>query len=186
MRKLRITTILLIILVLIVFTACGNSNESPTEVELAEEETSEQTSSDLETEDIITIEFDGLDSAILQFNENDNQKSYPYFVETSSATWYLSADDIEVQGLDTMLSELSEIVPLAELDFSEARNVLGSYIDERIPPIDIYTDFAGNANATKTNSAIYMEASNYIKVFGGWDEESNTMNLERYEYINAA
>lgn len=75
------------------------------------------TSSDLETEDIMTIELDGLDSAILQFNEHDNKKSYPYFVETPSATWYLSADDIEAQGLDTMLSELSDIVPLAELDF---------------------------------------------------------------------
>lgn len=102
-------------------------------------------------------------------------------METPSAIWYLSAEDIETQGLDTMLSELSEIVPMSELDFADAREALAPYIDREIPPIDIYTDFVGNANAAETNSGIYMVAGNYMKVFGGW----NILRLNLlHEYIH--
>lgn len=151
MKKPRVTAIVLVFVILAGLVACGDCRESTTEAD------------------------------ILQINDKGNKKSYPYFVETSSATWYLSADDIEAQGLDTMLSEVSEITVMAEQDFSDAREELVSYIDEDIPPVDIYTDFAGNANAAETNSGIYMEAGNYIKVFGGW--EFLRFNL-LHEYIH--
>ncbi len=102
---------------------------------------------------------------LLENNEGNNASSYPYVIHTPSATWYLSAEDMAAQGEDAFFSGLEQLLQNQETDFAEARAVLAPYLQEEIPPIDIYTDFCGHAEESATFGAYYNANRREIRVF---------------------
>ncbi|MGX8688009.1 MAG: hypothetical protein ACSW8K_09465, partial [bacterium] len=78
-------------------------------------------------------------------NGRDNKAVYPYVVHTESSTWYLAKDDIDLLGEEEYYAGLRDILEGMEADFADARDALEGYIQEEIPPVDIYTDFCGKA-----------------------------------------
>ena len=124
-----------------------------------------------------------INSYKVEENLQDNRTTYPYVVYTDSSTWYLSKDDIELLGEENYYAGLKEIVSDMEQDFSDARNALAGYIQEEIPPVDIYTDFCGKAGISEVAGAYYNERSNFIKLFSGWDMAKQSLLHEYVHYL---
>lgn len=116
-------------------------------------------------------------------NDRDNKEVYPYVVHTKSSTWYLAKDDIDLLGEEAYFAGLREILEDMEEDFADARDALQGYIQEEIPPVDIYTDFCGKAAISETAGAYYHEISNFIKVFSGWDMAREALLHEYVHYL---
>ena len=57
------------------------------------------------------------------------------------------------------------------------------YIQEEIPPVDIYTDFSGRAGISEVAGAYYNERSNFIKLFSGWDMAKESLLHEYVHYL---
>ena len=121
-----------------------------------------------------------------QIEENTNSEnkiSYPYVVRTESATWYLAQADIDLMGEDAFYEGLDSILQVQDADFADARARLSGYIWDEIPPIDIYTDFGGNADISESAGAYYHRGRNFIKVFTGWDTTRWTLLHEYVHYL---
>ena len=119
----------------------------------------------------------------IENNQRDNKATYPYFLRTDSSTWYLSGEDISLLGEEDYYAGLAEILNDLEQDFSDARDALTGYIQEEIPPVDIYTDFSGRAGISEVAGAYYNERSNFIKLFSGWDMAKESLLHEYVHYL---
>ena len=119
----------------------------------------------------------------IENNQRDNKATYPYVLRTDSSTWYLSGEDISLLGEEDYYAGLAEILNDLEQDFSDARDVLTGYIQEEIPPVDIYTDFNGRAGISEVAGAYYNERSNFIKLFSGWDMAKESLLHEYVHYL---
>lgn len=120
---------------------------------------------------------------IIEDNQRDNKASYPFVLCTDSSTWYLSGEDISLLGEKDYYAGLAEILNDLEQDFSDARDALTGYIQEEIPPVDIYTDFSGRAGISEVAGAYYNERSNFIKLFSGWDMAKESLLHEYVHYL---
>lgn len=121
---------------------------------------------------------------LLENNEGNNASSYPYVIHTPSATWYLSAEDMAAQGEDAFFSGLEQLLQNQETDFAEARAVLAPYLQEEIPPIDIYTDFCGHAEESAIFGAYYNANRREIRVFQNWDTAAYALLHEYVHYLS--
>ena len=110
-------------------------------------------------------------------------ETYPYVVHMKSATWYLASDDIALLGEEAFFDGLYAILENQEQDFADAREALKGYIDDDIPPIEIRTDFCGKAGMSGTADAYYNGETNYIKLFGGWEDACSTLLHEYVHYL---
>lgn len=112
-------------------------------------------------------------------------ESYPYYIKTASARWYLSTDDIELLGEEAYYDGLYAVLEDAELDFADAREALKGYTFSEIPPIDIFTDFCGKAGIKEEKGlgAYYNAVSNFIKLFVGWDIVRASLLHEYVHYL---
>ena len=119
----------------------------------------------------------------IENNQRDNKATYPYVLRTDSSTWYLSGEDISLLGEEDYYAGLAEILNDLEQDFSDARDALTGYIQEKIPPVDIYTDFIGTAGISEVAGAYYNERSNFIKLFSGWDMAKESLLHEYVHYL---
>ena len=119
----------------------------------------------------------------IENNQRDNKATYPYVLRTDSSTWYLSGEDISLLGEEDYYAGLAEILNDLEQDFSDARDALTGYIQEEIPPVDIYTDFSGRAGISEVAGAYYNERSNFIKLFSGWDMAKESLLHEYVHYL---
>ena len=119
----------------------------------------------------------------IENNQRDNKATYPYVLRTDSSTWYLSGEDISLLGEEDYYAGLAEILNDLEQDFSDARDALTGYIQEEIPPVDIYTDFNGRAGISEVAGAYYNERSNFIKLFSGWDMAKESLLHEYVHYL---
>lgn len=119
----------------------------------------------------------------IENNQRDNKVTYPYVLRTDSSTWYLSGEDISLLGEEDYYAGLAEILNDLEQDFSDARDALTGYIQEEIPPVDIYTDFSGRAGISEVAGAYYNERSNFIKLFSGWDMAKESLLHEYVHYL---
>ena len=119
----------------------------------------------------------------IENNQRDNKATYPYVLRTDSSTWYLSGEDISLLGEEDYYAGLAEILNDLEQDFSDARDALTGYIQEEIPPVDIYTDFSGTAGISEVAGAYYNERSNFIKLFSGWDMAKESLLHEYVHYL---
>ena len=124
-----------------------------------------------------------LNGYIVEENQRDNRTTYPYVVRTESSTWYLSGDDITLLGEEDYYAGLKEILAVMEPDFADAREALHGYIQEEIPPVDIFTDFCGKAGISEIAGAYYNERSNFIKLFFGWDMAKESLLHEYVHYL---
>ena len=119
----------------------------------------------------------------IENNQRDNKATYPYVLRTDSSTRYLSGEDISLLGEEDYYAGLAEILNDLEQDFSDARDALTGYIQEEIPPVDIYTDFSGRAGISEVAGAYYNERSNFIKLFSGWDMAKESLLHEYVHYL---
>ncbi len=120
----------------------------------------------------------------LELNKGENAARYPFLVHTPSATWYLSAEDIAAQGKGAFFRGLEQLLQVQEADFAEARAVLAPYLQEEIPPIDIYTDFCGHAEESATFGAYYNANRREIRVFQNWDTAAYALLHEYVHYLS--
>ena len=120
----------------------------------------------------------------LELNQGENAARYPFLVHTPSATWYLSAEDIAAQGKGAFFRGLEQLLQVQEADFAEARAVLAPYLQEEIPPIDIYTDFFGHAEESATFGAYYNANRREIRVFQNWDTAAYALLHEYVHYLS--
>ena len=120
---------------------------------------------------------------LLENNEGNNATSYPYVIHTPSATWYLSAEDMAAQGEDAFFSGLEQLLQNQETDFAEARAYLSPYLQEEIPPIDIYTDFCGHAEESAIFGAYYNANRREIRLFHDWDQAGYALLHEYVHYL---
>ena len=119
----------------------------------------------------------------IEENQQENKATYPYVVHTESSTWYLAKDDIALLGEEDYYAGLTEILEDMEQDFADARAALAGYLQEEIPPVDIFTDFCGKAGISETAGAYYNERSNFIKLFDGWDTAKEALLHEYVHYL---
>ena len=119
-------------------------------------------------------------------NTGDNATSFPYIVRTPSAVWYLSAADIEKMGEEAFDAGLERILKDQEADFADAREALADYLQEDVPPIDIFTDFAGQTEIGGWGiyGAYYRSDNQSIRVFGDWDVAGATLLHEYAHYLS--
>lgn len=125
----------------------------------------------------------GESSIPLEENTSRTGVSYPYLVRTESATWYLSAADMELLGKDAYMDGLAVLLRNAEQDFADARAALAGCIDPEIPPVNIYTDFCGKAEAAAYSSAHYYDFDRSIRLFHGWDVSAVSLLHEYVHYL---
>lgn len=116
-------------------------------------------------------------------NTGWNKDSYPSFIRTPYAVWYISKADIELLGEDAYYEGLYDILDDAEADFADARAALSGFIPDEIQPIDIYTDFCNKAEASQTADGFYRELGNYIKLFNGWNIARVALLHEYVHYL---
>lgn len=155
-------TILVLLLLSSVFMACGTS--------------STESQSDPAVESAAR--------PVIEDNPGENRTLYPYMVHTPSATWYLAAEDIELLGEDAYYEGLYAILENQEQDFADAREILKGLIPEEIPPVDIYTDFCGNASLSETAGAYYNRQRNFIKLFSDWSVSALSLLHEYVHYLS--
>ena len=116
-------------------------------------------------------------------NTGWNKDSYPCFIRTPYAVWYISKADIELLGEGAYYEGLYAILDDAEADFADARAALSGFIPDEIQPIDSYTDFCNKAEASKMYDAFYRELGNYIKLFRGWNIARIALLHEYVHYL---
>ncbi len=116
-------------------------------------------------------------------NTGRDKDSYPFIVRTPYAVWYISKADIELIGEAEYYEGLYALLDDAEADFADARAALAGFIPDEIQPIDIYTDFCGKAEASKTADAFYRDLGNYIKLFRGWKTARAVLLHEYVHYL---
>lgn len=120
----------------------------------------------------------------LEKNTGNNAVSYPYMIHTPSATWYLSAEDIAAQGEEAFFRGLEQLLQIQEADFADARAALAPYLQEEIPPIDIYTDFSGHAEESAIYGAYYNSSRREIRLFQNWDIAAYALLHEYTHYLS--
>ena len=120
---------------------------------------------------------------LIEKNEGDNAVSYPYVIRTPSAVWYLSAEDMAAQGGEAFFRGLERLLQDQEADFADARAVLAPYLQEEIPPIDIYTDFCGHAEESAIFGAYYNANRREIRLFHNWDQAGYALLHEYVHYL---
>ena len=119
----------------------------------------------------------------IEENKGENAETYPYVVQTKSATWYLAADDIALLGEDAFYEGLYALLENQEADFADAREALKGYIDDDVPPVEIRTDFSGKAEASELFGAYYHKTRNFIKLFDNWEMAETTLLHEYVHYL---
>ncbi len=77
-----------------------------------------------------------------------SEGTYSYVIHTPHATWHLAAADIELLGEEEFFNGLEKILENQEADFEDAIAALAGYLD-KVPVIDIYTDFSGRTEEAK-------------------------------------
>lgn len=115
--------------------------------------------------------------------EGPTSVSYPYLVRTETAVWHLSKDDMELLGQEAYCVGLERILRDQDADFAEARALLAPWLQEEIPPIDIYTDFCGHAEGDEIFGAFYRSANRDIRLFHSWDIAAMSLLHEYVHYL---
>lgn len=109
--------------------------------------------------------------------------TYPYFVRTESAIWYLSKDDIALLGEEAFFRGLYDLLEYQEADFADARAALSGFISEEVEPIIIYTDFCMKSGMSEIAGAYYNYKKNYIKMFTDWNHAKCSLLHEYVHYL---
>lgn len=121
----------------------------------------------------------------LEKNEGRNAASYPYVVHMDSATWYLAKADMELLGEDAYLEGFRALAANQEADFSDAREALKGFIWEEIPPVEIYTDFAGKTEEARFEGGYYY-GDGRIRVFTDWNAAGQSLMHEYVHYLSVS
>lgn len=116
-------------------------------------------------------------------NEGSNAVSYPYVVHTATANWYLSAADLELLGEEAYFEGLELLLRDQDADFADAQAVLRPWLQEEIPPVDIYTDFCGHAEQSEMYGAFYSEGLGGIRLFHDWGMAAYSLLHEYVHYL---
>lgn len=121
-------------------------------------------------------------------NTGDNAEHYPYIVRTPSAVWYLAAADIELMGEEAFFAGLDRLLKDQEADFADAREALADYLPEEIPPVTVYTDFAGLSweGSQHQAGANYNGFINAISLFESWEAAQLSLLHEYVHYLSVA
>ena len=115
--------------------------------------------------------------------EGPTAVSYPYIVRTETAVWHLSKDDMELLGEEAYLEGLERILRDQDADFAEAQALLAPWLQEEVPPIDIYTDFCGHAEGDEIFGAFYRGTNRDIRLFHSWDIAAMALLHEYVHYL---
>ena len=109
---------------------------------------------------------------------------YPFVIPGKDANWYFAAQDVMDMGYPAFLSRYLEIVPLAELDFADAREYLKDYIPKEHPPVDVCTHFFDNSGYNGDLVAgEFISYKNRIYLFTNWDEATYALLHEYIHYL---
>lgn len=118
---------------------------------------------------------------------NDGAKAgteaYPYIVKTKYSVWYLAKADIELQGEDAFFKGLAEVLQYFDEDVEDAQKALAGRIPAKIPPVEIRTDFCGQAGVSETAGAYYNGMVNFIKLFHSWEMVRSALLHEYVHYL---
>ena len=118
---------------------------------------------------------------------NDGAKAgteaYPYMVKTKYSVWYLAQADIELQGEDAFFGGLEEVLQYFDEDVEDAQRALAGRIPAKNPPVEIRTDFCGQAGVSETAGAYYNGMANFIKLFHGWEMVRYALLHEYVHYL---
>ncbi len=119
---------------------------------------------------------------------NDGAKAgteaYPYMVKTEHSVWYLARADIELQGEDAFFAGLTEVLQYFDEDVADAQRALAGRIPAEIPPVEIRTDFCGQAGVSESAGAYYNGMSNFIKLFHSWEMVRYALLHEYVHYLS--
>lgn len=115
--------------------------------------------------------------------EGPTAVSYPFVVRTRYAVWHLSKDDMELLGEAAYLEGLERILQDQDADFGEARELLAPWLQEEIPPIDVYTDFCGHAEGDEIYGAFYRGPYRDIRLYHDWEMVGRSLLHEYVHYL---
>ena len=123
---------------------------------------------------------------VWETNQGEHAVTYPWVIHTPSAVWYLAAADVELLGEETFREGLELVLTAAEADFADARAALGSRLPEEVPPIDIYTDFAGRTEHARVGvyDAYYFGSFNCIYLCRDWETAACSLLHEYVHYLS--
>ena len=118
---------------------------------------------------------------------NDGAKAgteaYPYMVKTEQSVWYLAEADMELQGEDAFFEGLAEVLQYFDEDVADAQKALAGRIPAEIPPVEIRTDFCGQAGVSESAGAYYNGMANFIKLFHSWEVVRYALLHEYVHYL---
>ena len=118
---------------------------------------------------------------------NDGAKAgteaYPYMVKTEQSVWYLAEADMELQGEDAFFEGLAEVLQYFDEDVADAQKALAGRIPAEIPPVEIRTDFCGQAGVSESAGAYYNGMANFIKLFHSWEMVRYALLHEYVHYL---
>ncbi len=116
-------------------------------------------------------------------NKGSNAAVYPYLVRTNSSVWYLAKADMDLLGEDAFFQGLSDILRYFDADTADARRALAGHIPEKIPPVEIRTDFSNREKSTEFLEAQYDSINNRITIFNGWHTVKASLLHEYVHYL---
>ncbi|MBQ9535378.1 MAG: hypothetical protein IJU78_06015 [Clostridia bacterium] len=123
--------------------------------------------------------------ALLQYEYGEYSEDYPYLLRCGDAVWYFAAEDVREEGYDEFIRQFLRLEALRPLDFADAREALRGYIEEDIPPVDIYTSFVEPPEDDFV-SGYYLRTENCIKIYDDWESVSWALLHEYIHYLREA
>lgn len=188
--KFRILAALLALSLCLGLAACGGetpAGTAPSEAEATPAETAADTApaeAPAEPEPTESpVSLPGL-SWPVEEAEGPTAVSYPYIVRTETAVWHLSKDDMELLGDEAYCAGLEQMLQNANADFVEAQALLAPWLWEEIPPVDIYTDFSGHMEESRTFGAYYRGQAKDIRLFHNWNAAGQSLLHEYVHYLS--
>ena len=104
-------------------------------------------------------------------------------MKTEQSVWYLAEADMELQGEDAFFEGLAEVLQYFDEDVADAQKALAGRIPAEIPPVEIRTDFCGQAGVSESAGAYYNGMANFIKLFHSWEVVRYALLHEYVHYL---
>ena len=174
----KIFTILLAGLLMLGLAACGQKSST-----VETQETAAPVATEAPKAEAQAVRQVGAYDVVANDGAKAGTEAYPYMVMTKYSVWYLASADIELQGEDAFFEGLAEVLQYFDEDVADAQKALAGRIPAEIPPVEIRTDFCGQAGVSESAGAYYNGMANFIKLFHSWEVVRYALLHEYVHYL---
>ncbi|MBQ3651887.1 MAG: hypothetical protein II959_05550, partial [Clostridia bacterium] len=144
----KIFTILLAGLLMLGLAACGQKSST-----VETQATAAPVATEIPKAEVEAVRQVGAYSVVANDGAKAGTEAYPYMVKTEHSVWYLAEADMELQGEDAFFEGLAKVLQYFDEDVADAQKALAGRIPAEIPPVEIRTDFCGQAGVSESAGA---------------------------------